>query len=184
MMWYTRGMREERKNTPWMSVLGLAACLAGAGCGGGGEAAEAQAASPKTTYRCSVQVSKKSSGEFTGKGSGEDPAKADEAAWTDVCAKLPEADRPTCRDEKKWSMTKSSMSASGGGPVTHSTTLTLTAIAPQFDGEGTSEASSEEACAAALSDACTKAGSPGDCLAAGFEKKGEARSKKTSMQSK
>ncbi|WAS95418.1 hypothetical protein [Nannocystis punicea] len=173
-------MREERKSTPVASALWLAACLAACGGGSGSEAAPSKPASPKTEYRCSIQVSKTAS-EFTGKGNGEDPAKADEAAWTDVCAKLPEAERATCRDETKWTVTKSSMSASGGGPTSHSTTLALVAIAPMFEGEAFSEASSDEACKAALADACTKAGSPGDCLAAGFEKKGEARTKKTQM---
>lgn len=178
-------MREERKNIPMVSVSWLAACLAVAACGGGGEATPSTPstpASPKTEYRCSIQVAKKASGEFSGKGSGEDPGKADEAAWADVCAKLPEAERATCRDETKWSMTKSSMSASGGGPTAHSTTLTLVAIAPTFDGEATTDVSSEEACKAALADACTKAGASGDCLAAGYEKKGEARTKKTVMK--
>ncbi|MDC0721380.1 hypothetical protein [Nannocystis bainbridge] len=173
-------MREERKSTPMAPVLGLAACLAACGGGSGSEPAPSQPQGPKTEYRCSIQVANKAS-EFSGKGNGEDPAKADEAAWTDVCAKLPEAERPSCRDESKWSMTKSSMSASGGGPTAHSTTLTLVAIAPMVDGEASSAVSSEEACKAALTDACAKAGSPGDCLAAGFEKKGEARSKKTQM---
>lgn len=180
-MCYGRGMREERKSTPRASVLWLATCLAACGGGGGSEAAPSQPQGPKTEYRCSMQVAKKSSGELTGKGNGEDPAKADEAAWADVCAKLPEAERATCRDETKWSVSKSSMSASGGGPVSHSTTLTLVAIAPMFDGEASSEVSSDEACKAALADACTKAGSPGDCLSAGYEKKGEARTKKTQM---
>ncbi|MBZ5708770.1 hypothetical protein [Nannocystis pusilla] len=176
-------MREERKNIPMMSVLWLAACLTVPACGGGGEAAPSAGtpASPKTEYRCSIDVAR-AGGEFTGKGSGEDPAKADEAAWTDVCAKLPEAERPTCRDETKWTVTKSSMSAGGGGSTTHSTTLTLVAIAPTFAGEATTEVSSDEACKAALADACSKAGAPGDCLAAGYEKKGEARTKKTVMQ--
>ncbi|WP_096327770.1 hypothetical protein [Nannocystis exedens] len=174
-------MREERKSTPKAAARWLAACLAGCGGGGGDEAAPSKPQGPTIEYRCSIQVAKKSTGEFTGKGNGEDPARADEAAWTDVCAKLPEAERPTCRDETKWSVSKSSMSAGGGGPTTHSTTLTLVAIAPLFEGEASSATSSDEACKAALADACTKAGSPGDCLSAGFEKKGEARSKKTQM---
>lgn len=49
--------------------------------------------------------------------------------------------------------------------------------APAFAGEASSEVSSAEACEAALADACAKAGAPGDCLAAGYEKQGEVISK-------
>lgn len=171
-------MRGQRKSA---AALGLAAILTVSACGGG-ETSPSQAKTPKTTHSCSVQVSEKAGGDYTGKGTGEDPAKAEEAAWTDVCALLPEAERASCRDESKWSVTKTSSSATSGGTTTHSTTVTLVAIAPVFDGEGTSEQSSDEACKAALADACAKAGAQGDCLAAGYEKKGEARTKKTVMQ--
>jgi hypothetical protein len=153
-------------------------------CGGGGgtDAAATKPAEAKTQYRCGLQVSKKTSGQYSGKGSDADAAKADELAWADACAKVPEAERATCHDETKWQVTKSSMSASGGGPVTHSTSIQLVAIAPAFDGDGQSDVSSEEACKAALEVACAKAGAPGDCLAAGYEKKGESRSKTRSMK--
>lgn len=177
-MWYTPGMRGQRKRA---AALGLAACLMAAGCGGG-ESSPAPAKTRKTTHTCTLQVSKKADGEFTATGSGEDPAKAEEAAWAEVCAKLPEAERASCRDEAKWAATKTSSSSTSGEATTHTTTLKLVPVAPSFDGEGTSEQSSDEACKAALAAACERAGAPRDCLAAGYEKKGEARTKRTVLQ--
>lgn len=174
-------MRDER--TRGLSSLLLAVSLVAPGCGGGGDAATTTA-SPKTartTHACEVQVSKRAAGEYTGKGSGASPEQADALAWADACAKLPAAEQASCRDETKWLATKSSMVASSEGPLTHATTVTLVALAPSFEGEGSSEVSSAEACARAVADACAQAGAPGECLAAGYEKKAETLRRTTVM---
>lgn len=145
-------------------------------CGGGEPKAEAT----RTSYTCKIFVAKKVEGKVKADASDADPAKAEEAAWTAVCARLPEADRASCRDEKKFSAQKMSASmAANGGATNHTVTIELEAIAPEFDGEGASDESKEKACGAALAAACAKAGETGDCLAGGkFEKRGESTSKK------
>lgn len=72
-------------------------------------------------------------------------------------------------------------SVDAGAGTTHDTNITSTSLAPTFEGESESEVSKEEACRAALANACTAAGQPGDCLAAGFEKKGEISSSQRSL---
>lgn len=154
-----------------------AVCLLLAACGG--EGAKTAEPTSKTTYACKIQVAKKKIGPVKGEGNGDSEAKAEEAAWTNVCNALPGAVREGCRDDKKFSVQKSTGSASAnGGPTNYSVTLTLESIEPEFAGEGSSEASKEEACGAAIADACGKAGEKGDCVAAGgFEKRGESLSK-------
>lgn len=157
----------------------MAAAAVLAGCGGG-SSGEPKAEATKTSYTCKIFVAKKVEGDYKADASDADPAKAEEAAWTAVCAKLPEADRPNCRDEKKFRPQKMSASMSAGGPTTHTVTIELIPELPEFDGEGASDESKEKACGAALEAACAKAGEQGDCLAGGkFEKKGESTSKKT-----
>lgn len=172
-MCYTARMRKDRD----IVLITAAAGLLLAGCG----AAESPsgAAASKTSYGCKVQVAKKKIGPVKGSGNGEDAAKAEEAAWTEVCAALPGAVRDGCRDDKKFSVQKATASASAnGGPTNYTVTLTLESIEPEFAGEGKSEASREEACAAAIAEACGKAGETGDCVAGGgYEKRGESLSK-------
>lgn len=164
-------MRDGRRRAPQWAIG--AALAFGLGCGGGEDAAKTSRATPVRTYGCSLEVSKRTDGEYVGKGEGEDAAQAEAAAWTDVCAKLPEAERASCRDETKWSATKSSSSATAGETTTHTVTIQLVPIAPTFAGEASSEVSSAAACEAALAEACARAGAPGDCLSAGYEKKNE-----------
>lgn len=154
-------------------------CLLLAACGAE-EAKKAEQAS-KTTYACKIQLAKKKIGPVKGEGNGDSEAKAEEAAWSNVCNALPGAVREGCRDEKKFSVSKATGSASAnGGPTNYTVTLTLESIEPEFAGEGSSEASRDEACAAAIADACGKAGEKGDCVAGGgFEKRGESLSKTT-----
>lgn len=158
------------------AVLGLVIASCGADA-----AKPAAGATSKTVHGCKIQLAKKKIGPVKGDGNGEDPAKAEEAAWTAVCAALPGAVRDGCRDDKKFSVQKVAGSASAnGGPTNYSVTLTLESIEPEFSGEGKSEASRDEACAAAIADACGKAGEKGDCVAGGgYEKRGESTSKTT-----
>lgn len=165
-------MRDGRMR-PLQWAIGLALAF-GLACGKGEDAAKTKTeATPVRTYRCALEVSKRAAGEYIGKGEGADAAQAEAAAWTEVCAKLPEAERASCQDETKWSATKSSQAAEAGEATTHTVTIQLVAIAPGFAGEATSEVSSAAACEAALAEACAQAGAPGDCLAAGYEKKNE-----------
>jgi len=166
------GMRQDR-----VSIRSIAVCLLLAACGA--EGAKKAEPTTKTTFDCRIQVAKKKIGPVKGEGNGDSEAKAEEAAWTNVCNALPGAVRDGCRDDKKFSVQKSTGSASAnGGPTNYSVTLTLESIEPEFSGEGSSEASKDEACAAAIADACGKAGEKGDCVAAGgFEKRGESMSK-------
>jgi hypothetical protein len=160
-------------------ITSITVTAALAGCGGGEQPKAAEGAS-KTSYTCKIFVAKKAEGEFKADASDADPAKAEEAAWTAVCAKLPEADRASCRDDKKFTAQKVSASASAGGPTTHTVSIELKPIAPEFDGEGTSDESQDKACAAALEAACSKAGEKGDCVAGGkFQQNGKSTSKKT-----
>lgn len=166
-----------RRTRDLVTPFALAAALAG--CGGGEQSKAAEGAS-KTSYTCKIFVAKKVEGEFKADASDADPAKAEEAAWAAVCAKLPEAERASCRDEKKFMAQKASASVSAGGPTTHTVTIELKPIAPEFDGEGSSDESQDKACAAAMEAACSKAGEPGDCVAGGkFQQNGKATSKKT-----
>lgn len=161
------------------SIITCAAAAVLVGCGGGGgEAPKADAT--KTSHTCKIMIAPKLGGPYKADASDADAAKAEEAAWTAVCAKLPEAERAGCRDDKKFSVNKMSASMSAGGPTTHTVTLELTAIPPEFSGEGASDESQDKACAAAVEAACTKAGDKGDCVAGGkFEQRGKSTSKKT-----
>lgn len=157
-----------------MTMMTLAAAL-----GGCGEAKEA-AAAPATveSHSCTVKVAAKASPViYEGRAEGPDREKVEEAAWADVCAKLPAALRESCKDESKWSMSISGGSASAGGPTTFSKTITLQEKVEErvFSGEAASQASLDEACAAATLAACKAAGAEGDCVAAGlFEPRGRS----------
>jgi hypothetical protein len=163
----------------FVSALGLAAA---AGCSGGAKEAPAETKSV-TQHTCTRIIAKKAV-EYKGTANGDDQAKVEEAAWADVCAKLPEADRPNCKDESKFMVMKSGGSANAGAGTSYNTNITLTSKHPQLEGKSESETSKEEACKAALLKACEAAGEKGDCIADGkFESQGEMSSSKTSKVS-
>lgn len=176
-MCYAAAMTHRARRFAVLSALLLAAPTA---CGGDASPAAAAPSKSVTRHSCTAMVAKKSV-EYTGTASGDDAARVEEAAWADVCAKLPEAERDGCRDEKKFAVAKMGGSVNAGAGTTHDTNITSTSLAPTFEGESESEVSKEEACRAALANACTAAGQPGDCLAAGFEKKGEISSSQRSL---
>lgn len=163
-------------------ALGLTVTLTGTtGCKKE-EKTPAAKAGPKTTYGCFVQVAKKPAiTEVSGQASNADEKAATEAAWTDVCAKLPEADRPDCRDPKKWAASLGTGSGSAnGGPTTYTVTVKLEPITPVFTGKAKSEVDEATACKDARANACEQAGEKGDCVAAGtFAEKGQGTSKET-----
>lgn len=169
-------LRTPRTHLSALILVALAAC-------GGAKEVPAAATKSVTKHSCKIMVSKKAE-EFKGTANGDDQAKVEEAAWADVCAKLPEADRPSCKDESKFSVSKSGGSANAGGATSYNTNITLSAKHPTLDGSADSEVSKDEACKAALTRACEAAGEKGDCLAGGkFEKKGESSSSTTSKTS-
>lgn len=136
-----------------------------------------------TKHTCTRMIGKKGV-EYKGTAQGDDQAKVEEAAWTDVCAKLPEADRPNCKDESKFMVAKSGGSVNAGAGTTYNTNITLTSKHPQLEGKSESEVSKEEACKAALTKACEAAGEKGDCIADGkYESQGEMSSSSTSKVS-
>lgn len=140
----------------------------------GGEAKKDAETKMVTTHSCTIIVGKKAGAPFEGKGNDADKAKAEEAAWTDACAKLPEADRAGCRDDKKFSSTKAEMSVTANGTASYSVTITLAPVIPQVEGKADAQTTKEDACKAATVKACEAAGAKGDCLASGeYEKRGE-----------
>ena len=148
-------------------------------CGGAAKDTPAETKSV-TKYTCTKMIAKKPM-EYKASANGDDAAKVEEAAWTDVCGKLPEALRPSCKDESKFMVSKSSASANGGGATSYNTNITLTSKEPELQGKSESETSKDEACKAALLKACEAAGEKGDCLADGkYESKGEMSSSTSS----
>ena len=163
-----------------LTLVALSAALVsftalGTGCDSGAKDTPAETKSV-TKHTCTKMIGKKPV-EYKGTANGDDQAKVEEAAWADVCAKLPEADRPSCKDETKFMVMKSGGSANAGAGTSYNTNITLTSKSPQLEGKSESETSKEEACKAALIKACEAAGEKGDCLADGkYESQGEMSS--------
>jgi len=156
--------------TTLTAALTLSAC---------GEPNKAAAATTEVdSHSCEVRVAAKAApARYEGRAEGPDEAKVEEEAWADVCAKLPEELRESCRDESKWSVSSSGGSASAGGPTTFSKKITLEQKMEEkiFSGQAASHTSLDEACAAATLAACKAAGAEGDCVAAGsFESRGRS----------
>jgi hypothetical protein len=140
-------------------------------------------AAPKTTYTCKLQVSKKAPGpEYSGTATGDDEAKTLAAAWADVCGKLPEADRPACKDDVRFRWTESGGSIVAKGKTSYTKTITLVPVVLGYDGKGTSAASEDEACKLATAEACKAAGAAAaDCTAGGeYEAKNIMKTSETS----
>jgi hypothetical protein len=145
----------------------------GAGAGTQGEAGKGMA------HECKVVIAARPApaDPITGTGTDADPAKAEEAAWTDACKKLPPTEQPACRDTTRWTAAVSRGTAQGKTTAT----ITLTAASPpQITGKGASKENEAAACQAALLDACEQAGAQGDCVAAGTH---ESRGKMASSGS-
>jgi hypothetical protein len=165
-----------------LAALSLAACkgdkkkpdgTVGAGAGTQGEA-------KGMAHECTVIVAAKvaPADPITGTGTDADETKAEEAAWTDACKKLPPTEQPACRDTSRWQASTSKGTAQGKTTAT----ITLTpASPPQITGKGSSSENEEAACQAALLDACEQAGAAGDCVAAGTH---ENRGKMATSSSK
>jgi hypothetical protein len=138
----------------------------------------------KTSYTCKIQIKKKlASPEVKGTADGTDEKATTDKAWADACGKLAEADRADCHDDKKFSASVSSGSATSGGKTNYNVNVTLTAIAPMFEGKGVSDASEDDACKLATDEACKQAGDKPDCVASGaWEAGGKMTSKETKLQ--
>lgn len=138
-----------------------------AACGGGGEGPRKQQAEPAVSvvdmHHCTISLARPSSGVYSGSGSDVDPARAKEAAWVDVCARLPAAAWPVCRDATRFTPVETSHGADG--KVTH--TVTLTPVVGKIAGKAEQEPDRASACKAALLRACLAAGEKGDCVASG-----------------
>lgn len=151
-----------------MFAIGLVALSA---CGKKEEAAgDKKASGPGkiSQHECEIQLAKKPSGEpLTGQGTAEAEADAKEAAWKDVCGKLPAADQPNCRDNNKFMASTGIGAAQTNDKTTYTVTITLSPVQTMVTGTGKSDKDSDAACKAATDDACKKAGEPGDCLASG-----------------
>lgn len=137
----------------------LAAC--------GGEAPRKQQVEPAVSvvdmHHCTISLARKSAEVYTGTASDPDPGKAREAAWTDACARLPEAARAVCREPQRFAPVETTGSADG--KATH--TVTLTPVAGKVEGKAEHEPDKAAACKAALLRACLAAGEKGDCVAGG-----------------
>ena len=158
-------------------LLPLAACAQEAKT----DAAAKPEATTVTEHRCTVQIA--AAGEPTrveGEASGEDEAAALEAAYADACTRLPEDARADCKDEGKFEVMIAGGSATADGKTNYSKTVTLKAKVATVEGRGASTKSKDEACAAAVAEACKAAGATGDCVAAGtHQKRGESSSTAT-----
>ncbi|MBT8495315.1 MAG: hypothetical protein KJO07_19870 [Deltaproteobacteria bacterium] len=126
------------------------------------------------THKCKIIVvakqDKKEAETYKGQGKGEDEKAAEEEAWKQACEAIPEADRAECRNNERFSWTKSGVSVEQEGKKIHTVTISLKANPPkpeEHSGEATSKDSSDKACAEALAKACEAAGAKGDCVAAG-----------------
>lgn len=171
-----RTLRRSRTASAALAA-GLAVLTA---CGGGGSGS---APGRTTKHSCTIMVARKVTGEFKGSASGDDRAKAEEAAWVDACARLPAADRAGCKDPAKFSPATSTGSGTANGVTSYSVQVTLTPVVTVVEGKAEAGTSKEEACQAALGQACAAAGEPGDCLAGGkFEKKGEISGSQTAIE--
>lgn len=97
---------------------------------------------------------------YEGAGSGKD---ALDQAWQAVCEKLPEADRPDCRNDERFHATVSSFERRGRKAYV----VRLVPILPQFDGRGSSDSSASHARGLATQAACTAAGAQKNCVSTG-----------------
>ncbi|MEZ4450121.1 MAG: hypothetical protein R3B09_11645 [Nannocystaceae bacterium] len=134
-----------------------------------------------TLHKCMIQVAPAGDpAKFEGTAQGEDETVVLEAAWTDVCAKLPEADKPTCKDDGKWEVMISGASGTLDGKTNYNKNVVLKARVETKDGSAESDKTMEDACKAATIEACKAAGAEGDCIAAGtHQKRGESSSTST-----
>lgn len=161
--------------TPLTLSTLLVALVSLSACGSGSKETPAEAKSV-TEHTCIRMIGRKGV-EYRGSASGDDSARVEEAAWADVCAKIPEVDRAGCKDESKFMVMKSGGSANAGAGTSYNTNITLTSKHPQLEGKSESEVSKEDACKLALARACEAAGEQGDCIADGkYESQGEMSS--------
>jgi hypothetical protein len=136
---------------------------------------QAQGPSPDDTttvdlHHCTISLARKAVDTFAGNGRDADPVKAKEMAWTDACARLPEATRAHCRDARWFTPAETSSAADGA----HAVIVTLTPVQAKITGKAELEPSKDAACTAALLKACAAAGVPEDCVASGaYVKAGE-----------
>ncbi len=120
------------------------------------------------TRACTVEIRSKGRMQaFKGKGDGATKAAAREAAWKAACATLPKPDVPHCRDDSRFRGSEVVATQVKGDQRTYSATVTVRELAPAFIGEGTSPASDDAACKAAVIAACAEGGAKGDCVASG-----------------
>lgn len=177
-MCYAPGMSPRTPALLIALLVALPALPALTACGGAETPAKAAA-----KHSCTIMVAKKAPAEVKGSGSSEDKAKAEEAAWADACARLPEAERAGCKDPTRFSPAVSTGSASAnGGPTNYNVNVVLQPLVPTVEGKAEVETSKEDACKVALEKACEAAGEKGDCLAGGkFEKKGEISSSQSGL---
>jgi len=133
-------------------------------------------------FGCKIFIKQKSSAKpIKGKVKTglEDEAKAKAEALKSACDQLPEAERASCPDKAKYKVQWVSASMSSNGKKFFSPNVTLKPKLAEHRGKGTSEASSDEACKAAIAAACKAAGATGDCIKSGkWEKTGQGTSKK------
>jgi hypothetical protein len=163
------------RNPPTLLLAALVGLVVSA-CGGDAKDTPAPASKATTRHSCTIMLARKAE-EYKGNASGEDEKLTLEAAWTAVCAKLPEAERAHCKDESKYGVMKMVGSGTSGGKTNYNIDLTLTSKPPTHEGKGESETAKEEACKTALEQACKAAGESGDCLASGkLEKQGQSTS--------
>lgn len=168
------------KKTIVLSMFPLALALAACG-----EAKKTEPAMKTVeSHSCKAMIAEKVEPKsYEGRAEGPEEAKVAEDAWADVCGKLPEEQKASCKDEGKWEVMISGGSASAGGPTTYTKTIQLREklTAKEFSAESESETSVDEACAAAVAAACKAAGSEGDCVAKGTH---EARGRSSSTTRK
>lgn len=161
--------------TPVLVALALAGCDA--------KKDEAPKTTTKTVHECTITVAEKA-GEpetFKGKADGADEKAVEKEAWDAACAALPEADRPDCRDTKKFKWASGGGSATSNGVTNYSRTITLTRVVTpkEFEASSKSDESEDAACKDALTEACKAAGATGDCVAAGSHDRRGLKASKT-----
>lgn len=147
---------------------------------------QSQAALENAAYEhtCYVQVTPKGpNDEFSGTGISDKDKEANEAAWKDVCGKLPEADRLDCREGAKWASSPTLGSATVNGKTTFTVTIKIRRVQKVEGGVGKSDLDGAAACKSAIENACQALGAQGNCVAAGtHELEGQAKEKKLKTQ--
>ena len=135
-------------------------------------------AEPVYDFTCKVFVRKKVQ-VYEGKATVEgDEAAAKEQAVKAACEKLPEADRLSCSDDARFEKSLATGSLTSDGKTTYTVTAKVKEKFPELTGKGSSRKDHDEACAAAIADACKLGGAEGDCVKAGtHEHKGYSKSK-------